>query len=320
MRRTCVAIKAYGVTRTETNDPSLKPSLAHVISLDHALAVSCGPTRRPTLGPAGWHPIAKVRRAEFGLPSTASVRWQLTWAFLAMPSWAVGKPRGAWPDAAIAYSRTTMSHSDASAAPSSCACFYALELLASFPEGPFAIVPESFAGPGGYGIERGAFLRPMDWCPSCGGRLRRFRPEIEEAFRLYREAITGAYGPRLTGRKTREDALRAAQACGALVVREDFLPIRASVPTPRRTAWTSAPVAWQRREIFRSRSKTPQRRSRSISRGIPITTVGMARRGSSRTVLGEERNGERSLVTVAQWSGSMATPRRGCCDAGASVR
>lgn len=133
-----------------------------------------------------------------------------------------------------------MAQSDASGAPSSCACFYALELLASFPDGPFRVVPESFAGPGGYGIERGVFLRPMDWCPSCGGRLRRFPREIEAAFGRYWEAITGAYGPLLVGRKTREDALRAAQACGAIVVRDDDL----SVSLEDSAASLALDIAW----------------------------------------------------------------------------
>lgn len=104
-----------------------------------------------------------------------------------------------------------------------CHCFTFLELLADYPEGPFTDIFASFDSAGGYGVKRGYTLARWRWCPGCGGKLGKYRPELEEAHRRYRAALVGPYAPLLAGRQDPAAFRAACEAQGAHLVSDESM-------------------------------------------------------------------------------------------------
>jgi hypothetical protein len=92
-----------------------------------------------------------------------------------------------------------------------CNCLTFLELLFAFPEGPFAEGFDSFSGPGGSGVTVGHQTHEWGWCPGCGGRLGKYRPELKDAYRRFQAADEGPYAV-LDGRHETIDAVHAVCA------------------------------------------------------------------------------------------------------------
>ena len=104
-----------------------------------------------------------------------------------------------------------------------CTCYTFLQLLHDHPNGPFTDIFSDWRSAGGYGVcdaVQSNFVIRWHWCPMCGGRLGKYRPELADAYRRYRTALAGVYAPLLSGRQDREAFQRAAEAAGAAVVRD----------------------------------------------------------------------------------------------------
>jgi hypothetical protein len=101
-----------------------------------------------------------------------------------------------------------------------CRCFTLLELLEDYPEGPFTDIFASFDSAGGYGVQAkdGYTLKRWPWCPGCGGKLGKYRPELVEARSRYHAAVTGPYAPLLKGRQDPAAFRAGCEGQGARVV------------------------------------------------------------------------------------------------------
>ena len=96
-----------------------------------------------------------------------------------------------------------------------CRCFTFLELLEDYPEGPFTDIFASFDSAGGYGVKAGYMLARWPWCPGCGGKLGKYRPELVEARARYRAAVLCPYASLLAGRQDPTVFRAACEAQGA---------------------------------------------------------------------------------------------------------
>lgn len=105
-----------------------------------------------------------------------------------------------------------------------CTCFTFLQIMHDHKDGPFTEIFAHFQSAGGYGVQDAVSKYTVirwHWCPMCGGRLGKYRPELAEAYRLYREALAGPYAPLLSGRQDREAFRTEAERIGASVERDE---------------------------------------------------------------------------------------------------
>lgn len=86
--------------------------------------------------------------------------------------------------------------SEAPGADAPCGCLAPLALAGHFPEGPFELGtdPQSMFFGAVTLARSGTYTYQVGWCPACGGRLGRYRPELVAAHARFREAAAGLAG------------------------------------------------------------------------------------------------------------------------------
>jgi hypothetical protein len=115
-----------------------------------------------------------------------------------------------------------------------------LDLIADFPDGPFCEVPESFVGGSGYGVKKGYTVRAFGWCPACGGRLGRYRPELVAAYRAHCAAADGKYAALLKGKQDLARWRSECQQLGATLFSEGDMQVVFVEPA----TWTQLVALW----------------------------------------------------------------------------